>query len=244
MMKSFRKCWYVLAGILFIWLNSNLAIAQSSSGGIALESTRIIYPSSAKNGITFTLSNRTNKAYLLQSRVLPWSKIPSSEPEFIVLPPLIRFAVDEDITLRIRLIQNILPQDRETVFILAIKAIPGQIKEESDQLVLALQNNLKLFYRPAELVNLDIIARSEKLKFYFEEGQLTVENPSPYYITFNDIKIDNISILLNNIRMVAPFSSEIYPLHEKKGKKVSWQLIDDDGNNTEYQQRLLETSVR
>lgn len=242
-MNSYRKRWKVLAGILLLWLSSNIAIAQNSSGGIALENTRVIYPSSAKNGITFRLSNHTNKAYLLQSRVLQWNQKQTSEPDFIVLPPLARFAENEDMTLRIRLIHNTLPQDRESVFTLALKAIPGQAKDAQGQLILALQNNLKLFYRPDGLINLDIAARSEQLQFKLKGSQLAVENKSPYYITFNELKVDDVSILVNRTQMIAPFSTEMYPLNGQKGNSVSWQIIDDDGNNTEYQQYILESAV-
>ncbi|UHD27162.1 molecular chaperone [Klebsiella variicola] len=70
----------------------------------------------------------------LQSRVIPWqadeqdnvSGNQSGGLPFIVLPPLQRLEASDALTLRIRLTRNTLPKDRESVFILSLKTIPGQ----------------------------------------------------------------------------------------------------------------------
>lgn len=252
-------------------INIAHASLPSEGEGIALESTRVIYPASEKNGIKFTVINRTPYVYLLQSRILPWgreeltakrihegevnmsieptlqnkSEVATISP-FIVLPPLIRFAPDDVITLRIRLTKNDLPKNRESIFILSLKAIPSQQKqadvfdESGAKMVFALQNNLKLFYRPEGIAVMNANERAKALKFSKEGTQLMINNPTPYYVTLGQVKVDSIPLDLSQQRMLAPFSSAVYDLIHKDGDKmVSWQLIDDEGQGTPQQHQRL-----
>lgn len=247
----------VLLGILLIGLLPEWAMAMPESEGIALERTRVIYPASAKNGITFTVTNRTSTVYLLQSRVLPWAAVSSTSdraedapaesvaPPFIVLPPLLRFPPEEAITLRIRLTKNALPQDRESLFSLSLKAIPSQAKPGADadvsgaSMVLALQNNLKLFYRPEGLAVMSAEARAAALQFAPQGAHLTATNPTPYYVTFGTLDIGTTAVPFGDQRMLAPYSSATYDVSVKSGATVSWQVMDDEGGRTPPLRREL-----
>ncbi|MBP6120829.1 MULTISPECIES: fimbrial biogenesis chaperone [Providencia] len=244
------------------------AALPGEGNGIALESTRVIYPGSANKGITFTVTNQTSITYLLQSRVVPWVSPSSSavetqqdtqadrddtrEPEdvsvvvpFIVVPPLARFAPDDAITLRIQLIQNTLPQDRESVFTFSLKAIPSQAAPDSSsvdrgtKMVLAMQNNLKLFYRPKGLAVMDADARARALQFTRQGMQLAIQNPTPYYVTLGEVYSDRQPVVLEHQRMLAPFSTTIFDSPSTQPKTICWQIIDDIGRNTPHQNRLL-----
>lgn len=243
---------FSLAGMTDVWANTH-----SEPEGIVLDNTRVIYPGSAKAGITFSVTNRTPYVYLLQSRVLPWG---SSEPgmgtsgderppvavaeaerppstPFIVLPPLARFAPEEKMTLRIRLIKNSLPTDRESIFSLSLKAIPSQHKplsegsEGGSQMVLALQNNLKLFYRPEGLTEMSAEQRSAALRFSLQGTQLTMNNPTPYYVTLGNVSVDGGQLELGQQRMLAPFTTASYRV-VKGATTVGWRLINDRGEQT------------
>ncbi|HAT1515440.1 TPA: molecular chaperone [Morganella morganii] len=227
------------------------------SEGIALERTRLIYPASARSGITFTVTNYTSTVYLLQSRVLPWEAATSAVDAdgtkaivtpFIVLPPLLRFPPEEAITLRIRLTQfDALPQDRESLFSLSLKAIPSQSKPGTDHetrgasmgMVLALQNNLKLFYRPEGLAVMGADARATALQFSASGGYLNITNPTPYYVTLGSLDVDNTAVSLGDRRMLAPFSSAMYDVLIKPGAEISWRVIDDEGGRTALLSRQL-----
>lgn len=210
---------------------------SQTQDGITLSNTRVIYPGDARNGVTYTLTNNTPGAYLLQSRVLPYGNgSPENETDkaektpFIVLPPLTRFEPDTALTLRIRLTQNTLPQDRESVFLLALNAIPAQTESgEQTRLVMSTQNNLKLFYRPAGLPPADDEKIAEQLTFVIHDKTLTVKNPSPFYITFSYLSSGNVDIELRNARMIAPFSEQSWPLPVGAAGDLRWQLITDDG---------------
>ncbi|MBS2064903.1 fimbrial biogenesis chaperone, partial [Klebsiella pneumoniae] len=95
----------------------------------------------------------------------------------------------------IRLTQNVLPQDRESVFTLALNAIPAQTETgEQTRLVISTQNNLKLFYRPAGLPAADETTLAEQPVFRRSGNTLTVKNPSPFYITFSSLSAGNTDI--------------------------------------------------
>ncbi|WP_322958060.1 fimbrial biogenesis chaperone [Providencia huashanensis] len=226
------------------------AAAPSESAGIALESTRVVYPGSATKGITFTVTNRTGQTYLLQSRVLSWGSAssesaPAAVAPFIVVPPLVRFAPEEALTLRIRLTKQDLPTDRESVFGLSLKAIPSQSApgSESDsgaKMVLAVQNNLKLFYRPTEMVEMTAQARAAALQLTLQGRELKVHNPTPYYVTLAEVNANDEKVMLGEQRMLAPFSTALLDLPVAKPTALSWQIIDDDGRPTPRQHQAVE----
>lgn len=239
----------VVLGLFFFAGFGAQGAAPGDSAGVVLESTRVIYPESEKKGITFTVTNRTGQTYLLQSRVVPWGSAQtpsetSGAAPFIVVPPLTRFAPDDALTLRIRLTKNNLPTDRESVFWLSLKAIPsqpapGNSSEEGAKMVLALQNNIKLFYRPAKLVTLEPEARAEALQFTRQGTQLLVHNPTPYYVTLGEIKTGTEAITLGEQRMLAPFSTTAFNSPVTQSTSLSWHIIDDNGRHTTRQSRSL-----
>jgi len=238
----------VVMGFLFLSVAAQAA-APGESAGIVLENTRVIYPGSAKKGITFTVKNRTGQTYLLQSRVVPWGDAssgvsPAEVAPFIVVPPLARFIPDDALTLRIRLTKHDLPTDRESVFGLSLKAIPSQSAPGDDseagaKIVLALQNNLKLFYRPTELVEMTAEVRAQGLKFGVQGSELTVHNTTPYYVTLGEMKADNHTVVLDEQRMLAPFSTAYVNLPVARPQLLSWNIFDDDGRLTPSQSQSL-----
>lgn len=247
--------WGGIAALLSITAQANMP-----DEGISMQGTRLIYAAKAKNGVTFNVTNNSSQVYLLQSRVLPW-KAQNTEPAitqnpdkkltpFMVLPPLVRFSENETITLRIRLTENRLPVDRESAFTLALKAIPGQPapemakgegegEGEGAKMVLALQNNLKMFYRPEGLPQMDANIRANKLQFAYRDGQLEINNPTPYYATFGELSIDGHAVSSSSIPMIEPYSHVLHPIKTTDKAEVRWKIIDDLGRKTAEQTQHL-----
>ncbi|WP_195848307.1 MULTISPECIES: fimbrial biogenesis chaperone [Providencia] len=223
------------------------AIAGRADEGITLPLTRVIYPESEASGITFTVTNNTDHVYLLQSRVLPAKDDESGvQAPFIVVPPLTRFEPGTAVTLLIRQTDRPVVVDKESqesLWRLALKTIPAQQNTEDlqtgdKQLVLALQNNLKLFYRPSVITELTENERAEQLQFALNDSQMTVVNPTPYYITFSELVVDGLPVKIESDRMIAPYSTMGYSV-KPTASEVSWMLIGDDGRQTIRLQRLL-----
>ncbi|CAG9406648.1 fimbrial biogenesis chaperone [Providencia alcalifaciens] len=228
---------------------------QDQINGLTLHSTRIVYPQDAKNGVTYTLTNNTAIPYLLQARLLPWEDHSSSQEAndnteiandnltaFIALPPLQRFEPGETLTLRILQKHHLLAQDKESIAQLSLTAIPAQSKEaaEGAQMILAVQNNLKLFYRPAGLPehNLDNIA--EQLQFQRTKNTLTLKNPTPFYVTLASLSLGRTDVNLSQSRMVPPFGEMQWPLDASHvANDIHWQLMKDDGGTDKMRTRQL-----
>ncbi|HDC4393720.1 TPA: molecular chaperone [Enterobacter cloacae] len=204
----------------------------------------MIYPASATSGITFSITNNSVVPYLMQSRVLnPGSGdvVQTDTPApFIALPPLQRIEPGEKLTLRIRLMNAYLRQDRESLFILALKAIPSR-QETSDlsgTLMVATQNNLKLFYRPASLPAYRTEEVAERLRFHRQGQQLVVDNPTPYWVTFSSLNLGG--RMVTTTQMVPPSARQVYPLDKNNdGHELTWQLIDDHGQPTPARRQRL-----
>lgn len=199
----------------------------------------MIYQESKKNGITFTITNDTDRVQLLQARVLPEKngKDIVTQVPFIVVPPLKIFEPGDTLTLHIRKTDHVVIDDRESQWLLALKTIPAQQgnngnKETESSLVLALQNNLRLFFRPESLLEITVAERAEKLLFEQREGYLIVTNPTPYYITINTLFIDGVLANTSGKRTIKPYESTNF-LFQKKIKVVTWTMIGDDGMQTE-----------
>lgn len=228
---------------------------QDQINGLTLHSTRIIYPHDAKNGVTYTITNNTAIPYLLQARLLPWegnssSKTANENTEaadenltaFIALPPLQRFEPGETLTLRILQKHHLLAQDKESIAQLSLTAIPAQSKEaaEGAQMILAVQNNLKLFYRPAGLPEHHLDNIVEQLQFQRTKNTLTLKNPTPFYVTLASLSVGKNALNLSSSRMIPPFGEAQWPLDASHmANDIHWQLMEDDGGTDKMRTRQL-----
>ena len=141
-----------------------------------------------------------------------------------------------------------MPQDRESVFWLNLYEIPGKtqqqlnLSEESRaRLDLAMNTQLKVFYRPKSLKPMDVEQISEKIEFSIKEMNdnkvLVCNNPTPYHLSFINIvlkqKDKNFKTSNQVGLMVEPFSEKIYELDSNPELPYSYQvdftLIDDQG---------------
>jgi len=250
---SHRLCSILIGGTLL--LSSTVEANAPARDGITLQSTRVIYPEEIHKGITFKIQNDTAQSYLIQSRmshavagqgVNTDTKVVAGNAPFIVLPPLKRLAPGEPLTLTIRQTKNTLPTDRESVFALQIKAIPAQSEHSETPLpgetriALALQNTLKLFYRPQGLPIYDIKQIADSLRFNRQGDNLEVINPGPYYVTFKSLSVGSTPIDSQALfEMVPPNGKVNYPLSAKTSGELRWELINDYGYASDTYRRPL-----
>ncbi|WP_237657394.1 molecular chaperone [Serratia fonticola] len=231
-------------------------IGNTSPKGISFHVLRVVYPESKRNGVTLTAYNETDRPYLMQSRIqsvdlatgnADMSPADKKVMPFIVTPPLARIEPNGELVLRIRRNGEKLLTDRESVFFVSMKAIPAQADPrtraaDSQQLILTVVSNMKLFYRPDGL-NKRALADTDvasQLRFRREGSQLIADNPTPYWLTFSRLKVGKTALDKAQLRlMVSPMGEQHYTLPEGTAGSVSWQLIDEDGWDTPAQQRPL-----
>lgn len=216
---------------------------DTPSEGIAFHVLRVIYSATDKQGVSLTAKNNSPAPYLVQSWIRPVDPVTGDvdltwhgKPEmpFFVTPPLSRLEANGELTLRVRRNDVALPEDRESVFYISMKAMPAQQqKVEQGKMVMTVVSNLKLFYRPHGLKPRAVEDMAPKLKFHREGQRLIATNPTPYWLTFSRLSVGGTEMDKPTLRlMVPPFGQQSYPLAASTGKDVSWKLIDEDGWDT------------
>ncbi|HFD2064148.1 TPA: molecular chaperone [Serratia marcescens] len=250
-----------LAALLLAALSSLPAVGHAAGyPGFGLNASRVVVMGDANKGTMVTALNNSTNVYLVQSSIWPAKgvtgyPVDAASPTaaggvpFIVTPPLKRMEANSQLPLRILTTpNNTLPRDRESLFFLAAKAIPSVPPadangEQKPRVVMALQQFVKLFYRPASLKPHAIFDGdvAPQLRMSLAGGRLHVTNPTPYHITFGVLTVNGRKVDPEALRvMVPPMGSQDYPLPSGVTRgEVVWQVIDEFGLVTAVQKRTV-----
>jgi P pilus assembly chaperone PapD len=213
-----------------------LMVSSLAQGSVVLGGTRVIYDAGKKES-NISVKNLSERPFLVQSGVKNNGNN-SARPPFIVTPPLFRLDGKKENVLRIIHTGSKLPQDRESLFWLNVKAIPSSSNSDANTLHIAVNTQIKLLYRPKDLPsNPDDAAKV--LNWQVDGNQLKVTNDSPYYINFHSVKINGDSI--DSATMAPPKSITAFKLSKsvKIGSEISWKIINDYGGNSELMLKKL-----
>lgn len=236
---------------MIIRLLSSLILLLHNSiiyAGFAISSNRVIYNESVRES-SLILANINEYPVVVQTWVDNGVGYPDqSTAPFIVLPAIFKMNSKGIQTIRIIHNGNTMPQDRESVFWLNLYEIPGKTEqqvtrseESRARLDLAMNTQLKVFYRPKSLKTMDVDQISAKIKFSIKEMNghkiLVCDNPTPYYLSFINIilKQEDKSYKVQNQvdLMVAPFKEKRYEIDKDPSLlslyQVDYTLIDDQG---------------
>ncbi|MFY3771863.1 Chaperone protein FimC [Providencia manganoxydans] len=231
--------------VLFLGLfNFHQAIAKNTNSGLRFPSERLVFHQESR-GLSFLLKNNDENAYLVQADIaIPDEstglnvKKGNSIP-FMITPPLYRLEAKSEYNWQIKKIDNLkkLPQDRESVFFIRLKAIPPKgtknsvsFKKMDGNLTLSKVLHYKFYYRPETIKNLKISHVKDKLNFTISDGKLIVDNQSPLYLTFGKLavgqhQIDNMQLF----KFIPPFGQQSYPLPKGNYANaiVKWRLLNE-----------------
>lgn len=222
-----KKMCKIASGLLFV----SVMVSNAYAGGIALGTTRVIYPQGDKQVSLPVINSSTNNAFLVQSWVANADQSKSSD--FILTPPLFVMHPKKENTIRIMYVGPDLPTDRESVFYLNRKAIPAVDKKNlrGNTLQIATQSVIKLFIRPKKLPTPSIDA-PKTLRCRVANGKVTITNPSPYYVSLVKFNVGT-TLLKNN--MVSPKNTLTVDVPGEQGGQVSFQTVNDFGATTPVQ---------
>jgi fimbrial chaperone protein len=217
-----------------------LAVSGAASAGVVVGATRVIYNADQQEVQLPVKNNDRESSHLVQSWVSHLDD--RGKPDFIVTPPLFKLGAQREMLLHFIYTGSAagLPQDRESVFwanIKSIAATPDELKDKS-KLQIAAKTRIKLFYRPASLTNKSAQEAYKKLTFTRQKNTLRVTNPTPFYITLQDLSVGGINVTppQNSLpavsMMIAPFSEKTYSIPGNARGTVKWSAITDYGNST------------
>lgn len=214
--------------------------------GILPENTRVIFDGTASSR-SFIVANQNPYPILVQT----WVDHGLGDPDhdqapFVINPPIFKMQPDGIQVLKIIYTGDQKQTDFESQFWLNLYEIPGKKKQQSNQkpetnhqLDLSIQTQLKVFYRPAKILKMNIEEIAKQLKFNFKKIDnqiyLTCENPTPYFISFSKIALisNKNSVFIEDYldQMVAPNADQIYPIKYRIDdlKYIEFSVIAEDG---------------
>lgn len=206
--------------------SSFLFIASVAHAGITIGGTRVVYPENKKES-SIGIENPDNLDYLVQSWVETEDKAREKAP-FLITPPLFRLDAKQDNVLRIIRTGGNLPGDRESLFWLNIKSIPSSARNENtNTLQIAIKTRIKLIYRPTSITGKPEDVTTQ-LSWHAQGNQLIVENRTPFYMNFQEIKLDGKKI--DKATYTAPKSETHFTTPGNiTAHSVSWKIINDYG---------------
>lgn len=217
--------------ILMLLSMNSVAKTSVDSGGISLNLTRIIFDH-YDSMQTLEIRNSGVQTYLVQTKIVTESDSDEQAP-FIATPPLIKLEAKQNY--QIRLIKNnnyAFSTQNESIYYIKIVAIPMSNSEHDEDsninVLMALRFTIKLFYRPA-LLSMPPNQAYCQLTFVQKNNQITITNPTSYYLTFAELSFDEREVNLDNApAMIAPKSAQSYPVN-KIINQIKWQNINDYG---------------
>ncbi|MGL4720778.1 MAG: fimbria/pilus periplasmic chaperone [Kluyvera intermedia] len=224
----------LLAGVLMV---AAIGMAPRAEAGVALGATRVIYPAGQKQVPLAVTNNDDSSTYLIQSWVENADGV--KDGRFVVTPPLFAMQGKKENTLRILdASNNQLPQDRESLFWMNVKAIPSMDKSKlgDNTLQLAIISRIKLYYRPAKLA-LSSDQAAEKLRFRRSAGTLTLVNPTPYFLTVTELNAG--TRVLENA-LVPPMGETQVKLPSDAGSDITYKTINDYGALTSRTKGIMQ----
>lgn len=211
----------LLLAIFSLFLSAQAAIA--GSGGVGLGSTRLVYHANEKQTSLDVRNTHTSSPFLIQTWLENDAGVKTQD--FVVVPPLSVLRPKSENTLRIIFTGKGLPNDRETLYWLTVKAIPQTSEQGKNTLQLAAASRIKVFYRPAGLPEKSNEAY-KKILSSLNGGKLTLKNPTPYYLTLITLRVDNKEI---KPFMLPPEGSVTVPGNFSNARNMSYQTINDYG---------------
>lgn len=207
------------------------------AGGVSLGGTRLIYPAGSSQ-VSLSVNNSDDDAVFL---IQTWVEDEKGErsPDFAITPPLFVIQPQKENTLRVMYISpKTPPTDRESVYWLNVKAVPSSAENlrGKNVLQLAVLSRIKLFLRPKNLP-MKSVAAPALLRFHRAGANLSIKNPSPYYVTLVQFAVGG-KKLPNT--MVPPMQSLSVPVPDNAQGEITFQTVSDYGANTAGQKGILE----
>lgn len=213
--------------VVALLLTANSVLAAD---GIVLGATRVVYNADAKE-TSLIVDNRSSKQYFL---IQAWvdDKDGNKNVPFSITPPLFRLNANKENMLRIVKTGGGLPNDRESVFWLNVKAIPPAPDAGASQnvLQLAIKTRIKMFYRPADLPG-KADESPKALQWSVQGNELIAKNPTAYSVSLDSVKLNGTDI--KGVNLVLAKSEAHFKLPGVvRGNQLTFTSINDYGGIT------------
>ncbi|GAL58488.1 putative fimbrial chaperone protein [Pseudescherichia vulneris NBRC 102420] len=221
------------------WLNIKsliglclLSICSLASAAIQLQQTRMVYPEGEPSVALVIKNNDATHSVAIES----WVK--SDQGALIIKPSatIIKPAAKGVINIHIH---DNGKNNEESLYWLSIKGVPLEKSTSSKPVAITVINRIKVFYRPQSLIA-GAADAYKQISVSRCAKQITIKNPTPYYVTFYSFKIDNQEV--TRAQMIAPYGELLMPQPTAGQKnRASWQSIADSGFRTPSRLKKITT---
>ena len=238
-----------------------LFVGVDARASIVINTTRVILHQ-ADNAAVTRLSNKGEVPLLVQAWIDAGdanANPSTSQVPFAVTPPVARVDPGSSQAIRILAVNPNLPSDRESLFWLNVMEIPptpaASGGERKNFIQVAVRTRIKLFYRPASLT-MSPGEAYQGLTFALQPAvgayRLVIKNPSPYFITFNQLVLqlseqENVVVPFSSqdSRMIAPLAEVTLPISALKKvppatARISFVVVNDTGGITRQETALIQ----
>lgn len=208
-------------------LMSSASLCQAD--GLTLGATRLIYDATKKEASVPLRNEGKSVPYLVQAWISDIDRKTDNIP-FIATPPLFKLSQNSDSNVRVVYVQtsNSLPSDRESLFLLNVRAIPAVEKNDAPQrIIIATQNIIKMIYRPAGLNSKEAGLAGQKLNVSTVSGGVSINNPTPYVVTLTAMTVNGKKI--EHSGNLLPHASMTIPVGNVAVHSVTFNTINDFG---------------
>ncbi|MHC9060916.1 fimbrial biogenesis chaperone [Pantoea sp. y20] len=209
-----------------------------SQAALTPDRTRIIF-NGDQNSVSLNVNNANKTLPFLAQAWLEDINHKKVTSPLIVIPPIQRINGGERSLVRITRSQLAaqLPQDRESLFYFNLREIPPR-SDKANVLQIALQSQMKLFYRPVSIIAEKNAVWQERLIINKTETGIIIKNPTPYHITLSSLKLRSQKLGGGHIRgfesvMIAPQSQLSVTLSDRLPNRFVMTYINDYGGQPE-----------
>ncbi|MDN0124882.1 fimbria/pilus periplasmic chaperone [Yersinia aleksiciae] len=210
---------------IFILLITSLCTSAVYAGGVGLGVTRMVYSGSVSQSLLDVRNTDKELSFLIQSWVENSQGQRSSD--FVITPPLFVLKPEMENAVKVMFNGQQLPQDRETLYWITVKAIPQTAKQSStNTLQFASASRIKLFYRPDALTKKANNDEWKNLSGEFNNGKIKLTNPTPFHITTINMKVDGKAV---KPLMIPPKDTVILEESFSNARQLTYQAINDYG---------------
>lgn len=224
MRKNIKKNIFLIIALIF---SSHYSLAA-----ISLSATRAIY-TEGKKEISIDIKNHGKEAVLTQNWIDDGNMQATPDAlnvPFIITPPIARVNAGQGQTLRISVLANQLPKDRESVFWINVLEIPPKNKIAENTLQMAFRTRIKLFYRPTNISGKPEVAADQLVWRKISPTQLEAVNNSPWNISVANVTVGQWSAQGD---LVPAFGEKTFSSKDKSRisgeKDLSFSYINDYG---------------
>lgn len=227
-----------------------LALFDTSAtlASVIINSTRIVYPQNEKE-VTVRLESKNQAPVLVQVWLDDGDEHSTPQTDtipFVATPPVFRMEPGKQQVVRLAYTGETSASAQERLYWFNVFEVPSQAQDaaQSNQLQLAFRSRIKLFLRPPSLTY-GVETAPDKLQWHAlptAHGEvLEVFNPTPYYVTFEQIDVlvagqrhARSAVAAGVENMVAPGGRTRFELPSLKAPMsstatVEYQTLDDFG---------------